>query len=118
MRRDSASPSRPAPHSCSCTHHQHSSHPTAVITFAQIRLLDELMNIEASKGVLNAASANGDLDVDRCYAGLGIKLDPVPRTADVHRTITEYVAMTHSSQHSAFGLEVMTVFEVESASQV
>jgi hypothetical protein len=78
----------------------------------KILLLDELMNVEAGLDLM-AVAGGGEVNVDRCYSRLGIKLDPVAQSAVAFKTIVDYVAKTHSSQHSSYQLTVLTVFIVD-----
>eukprot|EP00040_Diaphanoeca_grandis_P033048 m.201523 g.201523 ORF g.201523 m.201523 type:complete len:1025 (-) comp32798_c0_seq3:171-3245(-) len=76
----------------------------------KIKMVDELMNMEACRDMLSGASLMGSPHTQ--YLSLGVNLIPLSQADPAFKLVTTYAARTHGETHS-FRVQVNNVFKVQ-----
>ncbi|XP_041632333.1 poly [ADP-ribose] polymerase isoform X2 [Drosophila kikkawai] len=91
--------------------------PTLIETYKQIedlrQVLDSLAEIEVAYNLIKSENTIDNINqLDKHYAQLKTKLDPLDKSSEEFSILQNYVKNTHASTHSAYELEVVDVFKV------
>lgn len=78
----------------------------------KIQLLEALSDIEIAIKILK----KGDMSenpLDRHYHALNCDLEPVEKTSDDFKLVSEYLGNTHASTHNQYKMEIVNLFEMK-----
>ncbi|XP_020806219.1 poly [ADP-ribose] polymerase [Drosophila serrata] len=92
--------------------------PDLIKTYKQIEdlreVLDSLAEIEVAYNLIKSENSNESMNhLDKQYAQLNAKLDPLDKSTEEFSILKNYVKNTHASTHSAYELEIVDVFKVQ-----
>lgn len=92
--------------------------PTLIETYKQIedlrQVLDSLAEIEVAYNLIKSENTIDNINqLDKHYAQLKTKLEPLDKSSEEFSILQNYVNNTHASTHSAYELEVVDVFKVQ-----
>ncbi|KAH8234048.1 hypothetical protein KR032_007804 [Drosophila birchii] len=92
--------------------------PPLIDTYKQIedlrQVLDSLAEIEVAYNLIKSENAIDNINhLDKYYAQLKTKLDPLDKNSEEFSILHNYVRNTHASTHSSYELEVVDVFKVQ-----
>ena len=82
----------------------------------KLQMVESLGDIEIATSIMKRAEAMAETNIhplDMYYSKLNNSLSPIDRSSEHWSLIEEYVAKTHASTHSHYGLKVLDIFETD-----
>jgi len=72
-------------------------------------MLESLLEIELAYELLREGDSKNGVGVDKHYASLKAKIEPVEKQSAEYALIQKYLKNTHASTHQEYGLKIQNV---------